>query len=174
MRNALAPLIWTPASVGLLFVRIVVGSAFVLHGYPKILHPTTWMGSHSLTLPWDGATFGPLPDWLQAAAAVVEFFGGIALVIGLLTRFAAFALCIDMIVAFVGSELPRGTPFVGSGHTLEPNLTYMAVSFLLLLVGPGVIALDAMFSASGHVRKRKQGSYYEHRGPDLVMPGRGA
>jgi putative oxidoreductase len=151
-------------------VRIVVGSAFVMHGYPKILHPTVWMGSHSLTLPWNGAAFGPVPDWLQAAAAVVEFFGGIALVVGFLTRFAALALCVDMIVAFIGSELPRGTPFVGSGHTLETNLTYMTVSFLLLLTGPGVIAVDALFSSSPRARKRKHASYYEHRGPDLVMP----
>src|SRR5690348_3777235 len=174
MRNALVPLVWVPASLGLLAVRVAVGAAFALHGYPKILHPTTWMGSHSLTLPWNGAAFGPLPDWLQATVAVVEFFGGVALVVGFLARFAALALFFDMLVAFVCVELPRGTPFVGSGHTSELNLTYLAANFLLLLTGPGVIALDALFSTSGRVRKRKHATYYDHRGPDLVMPGRGA
>ena len=169
MRNVLAPIVPGPVSVGLLFVRIVVGLAFIYHGYPKIVHATTWMGSHSLTSPWSGAQF-ILPTWLQATVAAVEFFGGIALVVGLLTRFAAIALCIDMIAAFLFSELPRGTPFVGPAHTLEPNLTYMVVSFLLLLAGPGAISLDALLTIPGGRTKRKH-RYYDYRGPNLVMPG---
>jgi putative oxidoreductase len=170
MRNVLAPIVPGPVSVGLLFVRIVVGLAFIFHGYPKIFLATSWMGNHSLTSPWNGAPFGPVPPWLQAAVAAVEFFGGIALVAGFLTRFAAVALCVDMIVAFLFSELPRGTPFVGSGHTLEPNLTYMVVSFLISLAGPGVISLDALLTIPGRRAKRKQ-KYYDYRGPNLVMPG---
>lgn len=148
MRNAFAPYMPRSASIGLFFVRIVVGLAFVFHGNPKIQHPSTWMGSHVLTLPWSGATFGPLPDWLQVVVAVVEFFGGIALIFGFLTRLAALALCIDMIVAFVCVEIPRGTPFVGTGHTFEPTLTYLVVTFLLLLSGPGVVSLDAALFGS--------------------------
>ena len=145
MGTAFAPFMPRSASVGLFFVRIVVGLAFVFHGLPKIQHPTTWMGSHMLTVPWSGgAMFGPLPPWLQALVAVVEFFGGIALVFGFLTRLAALGLCIDMIVAFFFAELPRGTPFVSGGHSLEPSLTYLVVSFMLLLTGAGAVSLDAM------------------------------
>ena len=135
------------ASVGLLFVRIFAGLLMALHGYPKILNPTAWAGSMSLTVPWTGAAFGPLPEWLQALVAVVEFFGGLALVFGVLTRFAAAGICIDMIVAFVGVELPRNAPVVAPGHTLEPNLMYLVTSFLLFLTGPGAISLDAVLFA---------------------------
>jgi putative oxidoreductase len=170
MRHVFAPIMPRSASAGLLFVRIVVGLAFVFHGYPKILRATMWMGSRPLLMPTTGAALLVVPPWLQATAAAVEFFGGIALIVGLLTRLAGLALCIDMIVAFLFAELPHHTPFVGSGHTLEPNLTYMVVSFLLLLTGPGVISLDALLTAPLRRIRRKR-AYYEHRGPNLVMPG---
>lgn len=143
MRNNLAPAMPASVSAGLFFVRVMVGAAFIFHGYPKITNPTAWMGTHALTLPWTGASLGTLPEWVQALVAFVEFFGGVALVIGLLTRFAAFALFIDMIAACVLVELPRGTPFVASGHTLEPTLAYMVTTFMLLLTGPGAVSFDA-------------------------------
>ena len=148
MRNVFAPAMPKSVSVGLLFVRICAGLAFVFHGYPKIVNPTAWMGSGPLTIPWSGATIAPLPDWLQALVAVVEFFGGLALIFGIFTRLAALAICVEMIVAFLFVELPRGTPFVAPGHTLEPNLMYMVTSFLLLLTGPGAASLDAVLFAS--------------------------
>ena len=142
--NIAAPLQTRGASVGLFFVRIVVGVAFAFHGFPKIINPAGWMRDHSLTVPFSGIAI-PIPPELQATVAVVEFLGGILLVIGLLTRFWALALCIDMVVAFVFAELPHGTPFVGGGgHTLEPNLTYMVVTFMILLTGPGAVSLDAV------------------------------
>jgi putative oxidoreductase len=147
MRNVLAPKMPASASAGLFFVRILVGLAFVVHGYPKIVNPLAWMGSKMLTVPWTGATIGALPDWLQATVAFVEFFGGITLIVGLLTRFAALALFVDMVVACVFVELPHGVPFVASGHTLEPTLAYMVTTFLLLLTGPGMVSLDAALTA---------------------------
>ena len=48
-------------------VRLVAGTAFVLHGWPKIQNPTGWMGPDA-----------PVPGALQAAAAVAEFGGGVA------------------------------------------------------------------------------------------------
>ncbi len=156
MRNVLAPKMPASASVGLFFVRIMVGLAFVFHGYPKIVNPLAWMGSKMLTVPWTGAIVGPLPDWLQATVAFVEFFGGVALIVGLLTRFAAFALFIDMIVACVFVELPRGVPFVASGHTLEPTLAYMVITFLLLLTGPGIVSIDAAITAPRKAPEKTQ------------------
>jgi putative oxidoreductase len=152
MRNVLAPYVPGRVSAGLFFVRIFVGLAFVFHGYPKIVDPTAWMGTHTLTAPWTGASFGPLPDWLQALVAFVEFFGGIALIVGFLTRFAAFALLIDMIVACLFVEVPRGTPFVASGHTLEPNLAYIVTTLLIVLAGPGAVAIDALAGRPSRVQ----------------------
>lgn len=141
-----------PASVGLLLVRVVVGAAFIMHGLPKIVHASTWMGTRPLSWPWGGA-IGAVPPWLQATVAAVEFFGGFALLFGVLARLAGVFLFADMLVAFLFAELPRHAPFVGAGHDLEPNLTYLAVSFLVAVAGAGTISIDAAVLAAPR-RKR--------------------
>lgn len=123
-------------SLGLLLLRLVVGAAFILHGWPKIQHPTTWMNGMG------PAAAHPL---LQAASAVAEFGGGIALILGLLTPIAAGALAVNMLVALFLVHLPKGQPFVGQGPegSFELPLVYLAVMAALLFVGPGRFSMDA-------------------------------
>ncbi len=54
-------------SVGLLLLRLVVGLAFMFHGYGKIQHPFGWMGPNAA-----------IPPFFQALAAISEFGGGLA------------------------------------------------------------------------------------------------
>jgi putative oxidoreductase len=117
----------------LLALRLVAGAAFVLHGWPKIQHPFEWMGP--------GA---PFPGVLQALAAAAEFGGGIAWILGLLTPLASLGLFCTMAVA-AWTHASRGDPFVpsGPGPSYEPALVYVAISLVLLLVGPGQYSLDA-------------------------------
>ena len=91
-------------AVGLLLLRLAVGAAFVFHGWYKINKSgglTGWMGPDA-----------PVPGFLQAAAALSEFAGGIGLILGLLTPVAAFFLAVTMIVAIGMVHLPAGDPFV--------------------------------------------------------------
>jgi putative oxidoreductase len=126
------------ASVGLLAVRLVMGVAFILHGWPKIQNPTGWMMPQ-----------GAVPPIFQALAAVAEFGGGIALILGLLTRVAAAALAITMATAITTVHLAMGDPFVNpKGSSWELAGIYLACSILLLLAGPGRISLDAMLFGS--------------------------
>jgi len=60
-------------SAGLLLLRVVMGIAFLFHGWPKIQNPLGWMGPES-----------PVPAIFQALAALAEFGGGMALIVGLL------------------------------------------------------------------------------------------
>ena len=69
-------------SVGLLGLRLVMGAAFMFHGWPKIQNPLGWMGPEA-----------PVPAILQALAALAEFGGGMALIVGLLTRLASLGDC---------------------------------------------------------------------------------
>jgi putative oxidoreductase len=108
-----------------------MGAAFILHGLPKIQAPFSWMGN-------------ALPPLLQLCAAVAEFGGGIALVLGLLTPFAALGLLITMLVAVFAVHVPAGHPFVSHGkESWELAAIYGMVSFTLLCQGAGAYSLDA-------------------------------
>ena len=122
-------------SVGILLLRLVMGVAFILHGWPKIQNPLGWMGPES-----------PVPAIFQALAALAEFGGGMALIVGLLTRLASLGIATNMIVALGMVHLPHGDPFVSKsgGRSYELAAVYLACAVLFLLLGPGRFSLDAL------------------------------
>ncbi len=130
------------ASVGLLLLRVYAGSALMHHGWSKIHNPMHWMGDRA----------GSPPGVLQALAAVSEFFGGLGLIVGLLTPLAAFGVACTMGYA-VYTHLAHGDPFVGRGRAYEPALGYFVTAVLLILAGPGRFALDTLvFKRKAHGR----------------------
>ncbi len=116
-----------------LFMRIVVGYAFVLHGWGKIQNPWHWMGNES-----------PVPVVFQALAAIAEFGGGFALILGLLTRLGALGIVCNMAVAVYMHRFILGDPFVNlaGGRSYELATAYLLVALLLLIAGPGRVSLD--------------------------------
>lgn len=120
-------------SFGLLLLRLVVGTAFILHGWPKIQKPASWMGD-------------AVPGVLQLASAVAEFGGGIALVVGFLTPLVSLALAVNMAAALMIVHFPKGHAFVWGepGGSYELPLVYLALFLAFLAVGPGRYALDAL------------------------------
>ena len=122
-------------SVGLLGLRLVMGTAFILHGWPKIQNPMGWMGPEAT-----------VPAFFQTLAAVAEFGGGMALIVGLLTRLALLGIATNMIVALGMVHLPHSDPFVGKpgGRSYELAAVYLACAVLFLLLGPGRYSLDAL------------------------------
>ncbi len=120
------------ASTGLLILRFVAGLAFMFHGYGKIQQPFSWMGP-------DAA----IPGFLQALAALSEFGGGLAWILGLLTPLASFGLLCTMAVALRMHAFVRHDPFVSQGGpSFEPAAGYLAIALLFLLAGPGRYSLD--------------------------------
>lgn len=126
-------------SLGLLVLRLVVGTAFILHGWPKIQKPTSWMGD-------------AVPGVLQLASALAEFGGGIALIVGFLTPLVSLALAVNMAVALLIAHFPKGQPFVGGGPggSFELPLVYFALFVALLAIGPGRYSLDALLWGRRH------------------------
>ena len=136
-------------SVGLLVLRLAAGAAFILHGWAKIQSPNGWMGWMNMP---DHPS--PVPPYMQAAAAVAEFGGGIAWIIGFLTPLFSLAIACTMATAYALVHFPMhhgfvvanwpGQPFVPS---FELTAVYFGVAVCLLLVGPGRLSLDyALFS----------------------------
>ena len=122
-------------STGLLLLRLVVGLAFMHHGFGKIQHPFGWMGPDAT-----------IPGVFQALAAVSEFGGGLAWMLGLLTPLASSGLLCTMTVAVWTHTTVLHDPFVSQtgGRSFELALVYLSVAVLLLLAGPGRFSLDRL------------------------------
>jgi len=134
------------SGLALLLLRLVMGIAFVLHGWPKIQNPLGWMNAMG------GSS---VPAFLQALAAIAEFGGGIGLILGLLTPIAALGLVCQMIGALVLVHLPQGHAFVSQGGpSYELPLIYLVIAISLIALGPGKWSLDArLFARKGLVEQ---------------------
>lgn len=122
------------ASVGLLALRLFCGYAFMMHGMGKIKAPFSWMGPDSGT-----------PGVFQALAALSEFGGGLAWMLGLLTPLASFGLACTMAVAAYMHlvVMKQGLIATGPGGSAEPAAVYFCVAVALMLAGPGRFSADA-------------------------------
>jgi len=111
-----------------------VGVAFLFHGWGKIQAPFAWM-------PPEAA----VPGILQFLAAVSEFGGGLALILGLLVPLAMLGLSITMLVAASMHIFVMKDPFVSmtGGSSYELALVYLGIAILFMAIGPGKFSLDA-------------------------------
>jgi putative oxidoreductase len=137
-----------PGALGLLVMRIVAGSALMLHGYPKIVVATSWMGPQT-----------HLPGWLQALSALAEFGGGFCLILGLLTPIVCIGLIGNFLAALFMVHIANHDPFVapaaGQSSSYELALLYLALSIMFLMVGPGIHSMDAtLFNRPARVRQK--------------------
>lgn len=124
----------TPA-LGLLVLRVVFGSALMLHGWSKIQSPFQWMDK-------PGAP-SSVPGFMQALAALGEFAGGAGLVLGFLTPVACLGVLCTMMGAWFIAH--RNDPWVNpGGKSFELASLYFAIAFALLFTGPGRFSLDAL------------------------------
>jgi putative oxidoreductase len=132
-----------PGALGLLVLRLVAGVAFILHGWPKV-----YRNQQFVLMEWMGPQ-APVPGFLQAAAAIAEFGGGIAWILGFLTPLFSLLLAVTMAVAACMFHIKNGDPFIAMNMPgqpfqayWEPAAVYFAVAMALLLVGPGTLSLD--------------------------------
>ena len=88
-----------------------------------------------------------IPGVFQFLAAISEFGGGIAWILGLLIPLASFGIACTMAVAFSTHAFVRGDPFVSmtGGLASEPAAVYFCIAVLLIAVGPGRFSLDSQF-----------------------------
>jgi len=119
--------------LGIAILRIVVGIVFLAHGAQKLFVIGIGGVSHMF-----GGIGIPLPQVSAIVVTAVEFGGGIALILGVVTRWAAVLLAINMAVA-VGKVHLHGGFFLPRGY--EFALTLLAACVALAMAGPGSPAL---------------------------------
>jgi uncharacterized membrane protein YphA (DoxX/SURF4 family) len=147
----LRPWLSTGAPAATIWIRIATAIVFINEGVLKVIDPATYAVGRF-------AKIGiPLPEVMGPFVTGVELVGGILLLLGLATRFAAITLAIDMVVALIATKLPilLGHGLLGfAAPTAKPGLLSMVheartdIAMLcsvifLALVGAGERSLDA-------------------------------
>lgn len=135
-------------SYSLLFLRIVAAIAIFPHGAQKLLG---WFGGAGLqtTLNTFSAYLG-IPSYLSILAVPAESAGAILLILGLLSRPAAFALAVTMIVAVFSAHIHNGffMNWNGTAHGegFEYHILYLAIVLVVVAKGAGAFSLDSLLS----------------------------
>jgi putative oxidoreductase len=132
-------LVATDAGWGTLALRIPAGIIFAAHGAQKLFG---WFGGYGLegTGQWMDS-IGLAPGYLMALmAGSAEFFGGLALVLGLFVRPAAAALAFAMLVAIFSVHIDKGLFVAKNGY--EFGLALFAIALSLVVTGAGRGSVD--------------------------------
>jgi len=129
----------TDAGIAALILRVPVGIILAAHGAQKLFG---WFGGNGLagTAGWM-SSIGIEPGYLMAIlAGSAEFFGGLALILGLLTRPAAVAAAFTMLVAIFSVHISNGLFAANNGY--EYALTLMVALIALAVQGGGQLSVD--------------------------------
>ncbi|MEN9860698.1 DoxX family protein [Vulcanococcus sp.] len=137
------------AQAALFSLRVFMGICFIRHGWPKLRNLETW------------AQMLQTPAWLCFLSAGSMWAGGIALIVGLLTPLAAFAILVSMAYAMV-LEIRSGFPFIAADPYLIPEgdyagpmgvgeppswekaAMYVVMCLVLMFCGGGLLSLDTL------------------------------
>lgn len=114
-------------------LRVMAGLALAVHGWPKIQDPMKLVGMV------ESLGFAPGPVWAVLLAAT-EFIGGILLALGLLTRPAALASTIVLLVTVYFHWVVKSQGYDGS----EKSLLWAAMTFLIFVRGAGAHSVDRL------------------------------
>jgi putative oxidoreductase len=142
-------LVVTNNDIATAILRLVLGVIFFAHGAQKMLG---WFGGYGFT-----GTMGfftgvmHIPTPFAFLAIVAEFFGGLGLIFGVLTRVAAFGIFSNMVVAvaMVHHQFGFFMNWTGAqkGEGYEYHLLILAASVFLMIRGAGAVSVDRLLSS---------------------------
>jgi putative oxidoreductase len=139
-------------------IRLVLGVIFFAHGAQKMLG---WFGGYGFT-----GTMGfftgvmHIPALFAFLAIAAEFFGGLGLIFGFLTRIAAFGVFSNMVVAIamVHHQFGFFMNWTGTqkGEGYEYHLLVLAIAAFLMIRGGGAASIDRILSSPEKYAAQKQ------------------
>jgi putative oxidoreductase len=141
-------LISTENDIAALVLRVMLGIVFFPHGAQKVLG---WFGGYGFAGTYDAFTnkMG-IPGIFTLLAFTAEFLGAIGLVVGFLTRVAAFGIMCVMVVAVKMLHWQHGffMNWFGQqkGEGFEYHLLVMAITAALMIKGGGMLSVDRSLS----------------------------
>jgi putative oxidoreductase len=148
--DILRKLLSTPNDFTLTIVRLVLGIVFFAHGAQKMLG---WFGGYGFQGTMGFFTHSGIPAPLAFLAICAEFFGGLGLIVGLLSRIAAFGIMVNMLVAIATVHRFNGffMNWFGNqkGEGYEYHLLAIALCLLVMIKGAGALSLDRALAGSG-------------------------
>ena len=140
----------TDDSVATAILRFALGVVFFAHGAQKMLG---WFGG-----PGFSGTMGMFTGYMQIPAPfaflaiAAEFFGGLGLILGFLTRIAAFGIAVNMVVAVVAVHSSNGffMNWTGTqkGEGFEYHLLALALTAFLMIRGAGAFSIDRLIATA--------------------------
>lgn len=150
----------TDNSIATAILRLVLGTVFFTHGAQKMLG---WFGGAGFS-----ATMGyftsvmHIPSVFAFLAIAAEFFGAIGLILGFLTRIAAFSIAITMIVAIVMVNAQFGF-FINwngnqKGEGFEYHILVLGMAVFFMLRGAGAFSIDRAASTAQQSGERQMTS----------------
>lgn len=134
----------TPAQqqYGITVLRVVVGLVFLAHGLQKLL-----LFGIGGTAGFLGSIGVPAAGLMAVVLIAIEVLGGLALILGLYTRYAAIPLAVISLVALLTVHLANGF-FMGEQSGYEFVLTLLAANVALFFLGSGALALDSLLGTT--------------------------
>ena len=139
--NALLVQAWHP-HIGLFIGRVAIGVCFVVHGLGKLGLVGT--GNMQGFVDWLESLGVPMAPIQARMAMLSEITGGSLLALGLFTRPACLLLIFTMIVAGRIGHKGAGYLITNNPPGAEYTINLAVVCFMFLLIGPGVLSLDAL------------------------------
>jgi putative oxidoreductase len=152
--NALKKIMKTNWDVSLLILRVVLGIVFFPHGAQKMLG---WWGGGGFEGTMGYFTGQGIPYILALLVILAEFLGSLGLIVGFLTRIAAFGITCVMVVAILTVHLPNGffMNWTGQqgGEGFEYHLLVLAITVVLMWRGAGAYSLDYKLAGTNFKKK---------------------
>lgn len=128
----------------LTLMRLVLGLIFYAHGSQKMLGMFGGMGWHGTMQMFTG--YLHIPAFFSACAICAEFFGGLLLLAGFLSRLAALAIAINMMVAILRVHFHNGLLGAPGAPGYEFPLALLALAILIIIRGGGAMSLDRVIA----------------------------